>query len=129
MLLCDVDDLRGINNRHGHLEGDAALAVVSAAFRAELRAYDLCARFGGDEFLVVLPETDEEEAVVVAERIQAWLAENPLPTSEGMLAVGISIGVGTLQDGEPEIGTMLARADAAMYAEKRAGGRSFLTVG
>ena len=99
VLLCDIDDLRGINNRLGHLEGDAALVVVSAAFKAELRAYDLCARFGGDEFLVVLPETDEEEAVVVAERIQAWLAENPLPTSEGMLAVGISIGVGTLQRG------------------------------
>jgi diguanylate cyclase (GGDEF)-like protein len=129
VLLCDLDDLRGINNRLGHLEGDAALAVVAAAFRAELRAYDLCARFGGDEFLVVLPETDEEEAVTVAERIQAWLAENPLPTSEGMLAVGISIGVGTLQEGEPEIGTMLARADAAMYAEKRDGRRSFLTVG
>jgi diguanylate cyclase (GGDEF)-like protein len=129
VLLCDVDDLRGINNRLGHLEGDAALAVVAAAFRAELRAYDLCARFGGDEFLVVLPETDEEEAVVVAQRIQAWLEENPLPTREGQLAVGISIGVGTLHEGEPEIGTMLARADAAMYAEKRAGGRSFLTVG
>jgi len=129
VLLCDVDDLREINNRHGHLEGDAALAVVAAAFRAELRAYDLCARFGGDEFLVVLPETDEEEAVTVARRIQAWLEQNPLPTREGMLAVGISIGVGSLQDGESEIGTMLARADAAMYAEKRAGCRSFLTVG
>jgi diguanylate cyclase (GGDEF)-like protein len=129
VLLCDVDDLRGINNRHGHLEVDAALAVVAAAFRAELRAYDLCARFGGDEFLVVLPQTDEEGAVVVAKRIQAWLAENPLPTSEGKLAVGISIGVGTLQEGEPEIGTMLARADTAMYAEKRAGSSSFLTVG
>jgi diguanylate cyclase (GGDEF)-like protein len=129
VLQCDIDDLRGINNRLGHLEGDAALAVVSAAFKAELRAYDLCARFGGDEFLVVLPETDEEEAVAVAERIQAWLADNPLPTSEGKLAVGISIGVGTLHEGDGEIGTMLARADAAMYAEKRAGGRSFLTVG
>ena len=129
VLLCDVDDLREINNRHGHLEGDAALAVVAAAFRAELRAYDLCARFGGDEFLVVLPETDEEEAVTVARRIQAWLEENPLPTSEGMLAVGISIGVGSMHDDDPEIGTMLARADAAMYAEKRAGRRSFLTVG
>jgi diguanylate cyclase (GGDEF)-like protein len=128
VLLCDVDDLRGINNRLGHLEGDAALAVVAAAFRAELRAYDLCARYGGDEFLVVLPETTEEEAVVVAQRIQNWLAANPLPTGEGMLAVGISIGVGSLQEGEPELGTMLARADAAMYAEKRAGGRSFLTV-
>jgi len=129
VLLCDIDDLRGINNRFGHLQGDAALAAVAAAFRAELRAYDLCARFGGDEFLVVLPETDEEEAVLVAQRIQGWLATNPLPTNEGMLAVGVSIGVGTLQEGEPELGTMLARADAAMYAEKRAGGRSFLTVG
>jgi diguanylate cyclase (GGDEF)-like protein len=129
VLLCDVDNLREINNSVGHLEGDAALAVVAAAFRAELRAYDLCARFGGDEFLVVLPETDEEEAVTVALRIQAWLEQNPLPTSEGKLAVGISIGVGSLHEDEPEIGTMLARADAAMYAEKRAGGRSFLTVG
>jgi diguanylate cyclase (GGDEF)-like protein len=128
VLLCDIDDLRGINNRLGHLQGDAALAVVAAAFRAELRAYDLCARFGGDEFLVVLPETDEEEAVLVAQRIQGWLATNPLPTDEGMLAVGVSIGVGSLQEGEPELGTMLARADAAMYAAKRAGGRSFLTV-
>jgi diguanylate cyclase (GGDEF)-like protein len=129
VLLCDVDNLREINNSVGHLEGDAALAVVASAFRAELRAYDLCARFGGDEFLVVLPETDEEEAVTVARRIQAWLEQNPLPTSEGKLAVGISIGVGSLHEDEPEIGTMLARADAAMYAEKRAGGRSFLTVG
>jgi diguanylate cyclase (GGDEF)-like protein len=129
VLLCDVDDLREINNRHGHLEGDAALAVVSAAFRAELRAYDLCARYGGDEFLVVLPQTDEEEALVVAERIQRWLVENPLPTSEGKLSVGISIGIGTMEEAEPEIGTMLARADAAMYEEKRAGRRSFLTVG
>ena len=129
VLLCDVDDLREINNRLGHLAGDAALTVVAAAFRAELRAYDLCARFGGDEFLVVLPETDEEEAVTVAQRIQAWLAKNALPTDEGMLVVGVSIGVGSLQEGEPELGTMLARADAAMYAEKRAGSRSFLTVG
>jgi diguanylate cyclase (GGDEF)-like protein len=129
VLLCDLDDLREINNRHGHLEGDAALTVVANAFRAELRAYDLCARFGGDEFLVVLPDTSEEQAVVVAERIQAWLADNPLPTSEGKLVVGISIGVGTVHEGEPEIGTMLARADAAMYAEKHAGRRSFLTVG
>ncbi len=129
VLLCDIDDLRGINNRLGHLEGDAAISRIAAAFRAELRSYDLCARFGGDEFLVVLPETNEEEAVGVARRIQAWLAEHPLPTSDGTLAVGVSIGVGSLRDGEPEIGTMMARADAAMYAEKHAGGRSFLTVG
>ena len=129
VLLCDVDDLREINNQFGHLEGDAALVAVAAAFRAELRPYDLCARFGGDEFIVVLPETEEDEAVAIAGRIQHWLEQHPLPTREGMLAVRISIGVGSLQEHEPEIGTILARADAAMYAAKREGGRSFLTVG
>ena len=129
VLVCDVDNLREINNTLGHLEGDAALAAVAAAFRAELRAYDIGARFGGDEFLVVLPETDEAEAVVVAGRIQAWLVANPISTGDGPLEVGISIGVGSLQEGEQEIGTLLARADAAMYAEKHAGRNGFLTVG
>jgi diguanylate cyclase (GGDEF)-like protein len=129
VLLCDVDDLREINNTFGHLEGDAALANVAAAFRSELREYDLCARFGGDEFLVVLPDTSGEEAVVVAKRIQAWLAEHPLPTREGKLAVRVSIGTACLGEAEAQIGEVIARADAAMYVEKRAGGRSFLTVG
>ncbi len=71
VLLCDIDDLREINNTHGHLEGDAALVALADAFRTELRSYDLCARFGGDEFVVVLPETSQEDALHVAERIQA----------------------------------------------------------
>jgi diguanylate cyclase (GGDEF)-like protein len=129
VLLCDVDDLRGINNRFGHLQGDAALVTVAAAFRNELRQYDLCARFGGDEFLVVLPETTEAGAMMVAQRIQVWLDEHPIPTREGMLAVGVSIGAASLGVEETQIGEMIARADAAMYGEKRAGGRSFLTVG
>jgi diguanylate cyclase (GGDEF)-like protein len=129
VLLCDVDDMRGINNSYGHLEGDAALANVAAAFRAELRQYDLCARFGGDEFLAVLPETSEAEAVLVAKRVQAWLAKHPLPTADGPVAVGVSIGTASLGEGEMQIGEIIARADIAMYAEKRAGGRSFLTVG
>ena len=129
VLLCDVDDMRGINNNFGHLEGDAALASVAEAFRAELRQYDLSARFGGDEFLVVLPETSEAEAVLVAKRVQKWLAEHPLQTLDGTVAIGISIGAASLGEHETQIGEVISRADLAMYAEKRAGGRSFLTVG
>jgi diguanylate cyclase (GGDEF)-like protein len=129
VLLCDVDDLREVNNRFGHLEGDAALTMVATAFRNELRQYDLCARFGGDEFLVVLPETSGTEALVVARRIQAWLEEHPIQTKEGLFAVGVSIGAASLGAEETQIGGMIARADAAMYGEKRAGSRSFLTVG
>jgi len=129
VLLCDIDDLREINNRFGHLQGDVALTTVAAAFRNELRQYDLCARFGGDEFLVVLPETTEAEALAVARRIQEWLEEHPVQTSEGMLAVGVSIGAASLGPEETQIGEMIARADTAMYGEKRSGRRSFLTVG
>jgi diguanylate cyclase (GGDEF)-like protein len=128
VLLCDVDDLREINNTFGHLEGDSALAAVAAAFRAELRPYDLCARFGGDEFFVLLPETNEDEAVAVAGRIQDWLVGHRLPAGGGTFGVGVSIGVGSLREGDPELGTLIARADAAMYEEKRAGGRAFLAV-
>jgi diguanylate cyclase (GGDEF)-like protein len=129
VLLCDIDDLREINNTFGHLDGDAALAAVAAAFRAELRPYDLCARFGGDEFLVILPETNEDDAVAVAGRIQDWLVGHRLPTREGgQFAVSVSLGVGSLRESDPELGSVIARADAAMYEEKRAGSRSFLAV-
>jgi diguanylate cyclase (GGDEF)-like protein len=129
VLLCDLDDLRQINNRFGHLDGDAALTTVAAAFRNELRQYDLCARFGGDEFLVVLPETTEAEALAIAQRIQEWLEGHPIQTGEGRFAVAVSIGTASLGPEETQIGEMIARADTAMYGEKRSGRRSFLTVG
>jgi diguanylate cyclase (GGDEF)-like protein len=129
VLVCDLDDLREINTRFGHLEGDAAIVAVASAFKAELRQYDLCARFGGDEFLVVLPETGEDEALEVAARIQRWLEANPIPTRDGPLTVGVSIGTAEMRDDETRIGDTMERADAAMYEKKRGGGRSLITVG
>ncbi len=129
VLICDVDDMRGINNRFGHLQGDAALAAVAESFRMELRPYDICSRFGGDEFLVVLPETEQRDAVAVASRIQAWLATHPIETKHGLFEVGLSIGAASLREDELQIGSIIGRADAAMYIAKRAGRTSFLTVG
>jgi len=129
VLICDINDLRAINSRFGHLEGDAALAAVADAFRAVLRPYDLCARFGGDEFLVVLPETTVGEAAVVAERIQRALESRPVETHRGTFHVTLSIGAASLRDDETRIGDLIERADGTMYAEKSVGGTSFLTVG
>lgn len=129
VLICDVDDMRGINNRFGHLQGDAALLAVAESFRMELRPYDLCARFGGDEFLVVLPETEQRDAVAVASRIQAWLATHPIETKHGPFDVSLSVGAASIREDEPQIGSVIGRADAAMYVAKRAGKTSFLTVG
>ncbi len=129
VLLCDVDDLRGINNIYGHLLGDDALALLADAFRQELRADDLCARCGGDEFLVVLPDTTEDAAVVVAERIRARVQKRLLATPSGPIAVGVSIGVAACLKTDAQIGDAIERADAAMFEAKRLRGGSFLAVG
>ncbi|HET7572030.1 MAG TPA: GGDEF domain-containing protein [Gaiellaceae bacterium] len=126
ILLCDIDDLRGINNEHGHLQGDAALVALADAFRAVLRRSDLCARFGGDEFLVVLPETGREDALRVAGRIQEWLGAHATP---GSPPVRVSIGAAACEEHEQRLGDVIARADAAMYEAKHAGRSSFVAVG
>ncbi len=129
LLLCDVDDLRAINNAHGHLRGDAALVRVADAFRAELRSFDLCARYGGDEFVVLLPETGRDEALLVAERIHAWIDRHPVETGAGPLPVRVSIGLAETMPGDERLGDVIARADAAMYALKDAGPRPIRAAG
>ena len=129
VLLCDIDDLRGINNSFGHVQGDAALSAVADAFRAVLRPYDLSARLGGDEFLVVLPETTQEEAVAVADRIQSALGSHPVETHLGTVHVGLSIGAASLENDDTRIGDLIERADNGMYVGKSEGRAPFLTVG
>jgi diguanylate cyclase (GGDEF)-like protein len=121
VLMCDVDGLRAINNRHGHIAGDVALFTVAQTLCVELRDYDLCGRFGGDEFVVVLPETDLDEAVAAAERIQQALAERAVDTGEELFPLCVSIGAAVRKDGE-ELSDLIARADSAMYEAKRSGG-------
>jgi diguanylate cyclase (GGDEF)-like protein len=120
VLLADVDGLRDLNNRHGHLVGDAALTALADAFRAELRRFDLCARFGGDEFVVLLPETTSEEAAAVAGRIQGRVGECRLATGGGAITFGVSIGVASCGPEDDALDDLIRRADAAMYEAKAA---------
>jgi diguanylate cyclase (GGDEF)-like protein len=124
LLMVDVDDLRGLNNRHGHLVGDAALVAVADAFHAELREYDLCGRFGGDEFVVVFPEVGMGEALAAARRVESRVRDARLTGAKGeSIAFTVSVGTATRLDGDRTLDDLIGRADAAMYEAKRGDAR------
>jgi diguanylate cyclase (GGDEF)-like protein len=114
LLFFDLDNLKGINDRHGHLVGSRALVRAAGAIQQSCRAIDTPARFGGDEFVVVLPETEEPEAQGVALRARGRLAADPeLP------AITMSAGVAVYPRDGDTIDRLIKSADAALYAMKR----------
>ena len=116
LLMNDVNHFKQYNDTHGHQAGDAALARLGELLPMPLRSSDFVARYGGDEFAVILPDTPVEGAQVVSERVQGALARASWP----LQALRVSIGVATLPaDGNGDFHTLMARADAAMYAAKR----------
>jgi diguanylate cyclase (GGDEF)-like protein len=118
LLMIDVDHLRDINTARGHLAGDRALASVASALRDSTREYDVAARFGGDEFCVLLPETDMAGAMTVAERMRARVEE---VTRSEDVPVTISIGVVSHQGGGPSVEGLILAADTAAYQAKASG--------
>lgn len=120
LLLVDVDELKVINDRHGHEAGDLAIIAVARAIAETCRVTDVAARFGGDEFVVLAPGVQAHGALELAARIRAALRD--LPVSAGQVAPGVSIGItdATLI-GEPSAEKMYAAADTALYAAKKQG--------
>lgn len=119
ILMLDIDYFKAINDGFGHLTGDDVLRAFTQRVREYLRPGDVCARFGGEEFVVVLPRTTLEKAREVAERLRLGVAQSPLLQTP-RLQVTVSIGVATLGP-EQTVGDLLATADAAVYAAKNAG--------
>lgn len=130
LLLIDVDRFKQINDSLGHAAGDRALCRVAGLLRDNLRASDVIARdadpvlarFGGDEFVVLLPEVDEAGAQAVADRLTALMRDSPLTIGGCELRLGISVGVAAFDEyGRPGEQELLAAADRAMYEAKAAG--------
>ncbi|MEI2454730.1 MULTISPECIES: GGDEF domain-containing protein [Lysobacter] len=120
VVFFDIDHFKRINDEHGHRVGDETLRIVSLRTRNRLRAYDLFGRYGGDEVLVVLADTQLRDAVRVAEHLRESVSGSPLSIDGRLLPVSLSLGVAELLPGEtPE--QLLERADAALYASKSAG--------
>ncbi len=125
IALIDIDYFKTINDTEGHAAGDNALRDVATAISARLRAYDLFGRFGGDEFLLVLPQTSSTGALVVAQRIAD--AVRSLPSVRGGPNLTISIGLSEAVTGDYST-PLLARADKALYEAKHAGRNCIRTV-
>lgn len=122
LLMLDVDRFKAFNDKHGHQAGDEVLKTVARAIQGSVRASDLAARFGGEEFAVVLPGTPLEGARMVAERIRTAVAGVRLQLSGAWVSVTISVGGATLlAPGALDAAALIARADAALYAAKQAG--------
>jgi diguanylate cyclase (GGDEF)-like protein len=126
VAIADIDHFKTINDTYGHLAGDAVLAVIARSMRALLRDYDIVGRFGGEEFVILLPQTGADEVRRIAERLREKLAEIIVPVSAGTAGespprVTISIGIATLDRSRRDLDEMLAAADVALYEAKNTG--------
>lgn len=120
LLFLDLDDFKLINDTRGHAVGDLVLRFVADYLKAHLRHADVISRYGGEEFVVLLPQTNQEQAFLLAERLRQGIAATPVPAGEEKLWVTVSVGVSSLTP--PMSGDdLLQSADAAMYRAKQAG--------
>lgn len=121
VLMIDADRFKSVNDRFGHRGGDDVLLALASSVRATLRGGDVIGRIGGEEFVVLAPDTGLAEALVLAERIRATVEGTPLLVDGHLLQVTVSIGAAVSLPGERDVPALLQRADAALYAAKHAG--------
>ena len=121
LIMFDLDHFKDINDRHGHLCGDSVLAAVGAKMREVLRGSDVKCRYGGEEFLVLLPETPLEGAKRVADTLRRELSELPIGWKGEIVRVTASFGVSVAMPAEIDPASLIARADAALYRAKDQG--------
>jgi diguanylate cyclase (GGDEF)-like protein len=122
LIMLDLDHFKAVNDEYGHPTGDAVLAVLGQLIAGSMRAYDIAARIGGEEFAVELPEVGLDDATMFAERLRLKIADSRVTSAAGTaFSVTVSLGVATLATHGPTRAKMVAQADAALYAAKRAG--------
>ncbi len=120
VAMLDIDHFKRVNDAHGHDVGDLALVHLAAVARSVLRDTDVICRYGGEEFVVILPDSGIQGALFVVDRLRMMVEKTPLPIPSGKLQIRFSAGIAELS-GEEDRDALLKRADAALFAAKRAG--------
>jgi len=121
VALFDIDNFKTINDQYGHAAGDLALRSAVIVLEQNLRSRDILGRYGGDELIVVMPETDAEQAAAVCERLRELLAHSRFFSDTAPIALTVSVGVASAQGESADFEKLVYAADAAMYDAKRQG--------
>ncbi|HBA72038.1 MAG TPA: diguanylate cyclase response regulator [Geobacter sp.] len=122
VIMVDIDHFKMVNDTYGHLAGDAVLRITAEKMYSMERSYDSIGRYGGEEFLIVLPECCLECAVAFAERLRSCISQDSMDTSEGLIPVTISLGVAVSgKEGRQDGHSLVKAADAALYKAKENG--------
>jgi diguanylate cyclase (GGDEF)-like protein len=121
VVIADVDYFKRVNDAYGHLAGDEVLRQISDLIAHSIRSHDLAGRYGGEEFIMVLPGCDKENARLVCERLREELNNNPIKTPEGVFRITMSFGVATGSATELDLDALVRAADRALYRAKKRG--------
>lgn len=122
VIIADLDHFKLVNDQHGHLTGDAVLREVARTMQVTVRPYDAVGRYGGEEFIVVIPGCDMENAKEMAERLRTAVSANPLVNSQGVFNITMSFGVTSVESGnEGDMNFIIRAADEALYRAKNGG--------
>ncbi|GDY25931.1 GGDEF domain-containing protein [Agarivorans sp. Toyoura001] len=121
LIMIDIDHFKAINDEHGHPCGDRILKQLYEVIKSQLRDVDLCSRMGGEEFAILLPHTEVNDAFVSAERIRKAVEQQLFSYQQGCLHVTVSIGVSSIESSDISRDSVLQRADDALYQAKKSG--------
>lgn len=120
-MMVDIDDFKKVNDQHGHAFGDLVLVTVARTIRENIRQVDIVGRYGGEEFLVVMPNTSQDVAYVIAERIRRAVETYVYPIRDTTVRVTVSVGMASLSKEHPNKAGLLKAVDDALYQAKRQG--------
>ena len=120
-LIVDLDHFKNFNDKYGHHVGDQVLRASAQMMSSALRESDIIGRYGGEEFSIILPETNNSAAIYVAERLLSQVADVPIETEAGKLSIQLSVGIAGMSNETPTLHSLIVRADQALYIAKGAG--------